>query len=449
MTTNLSVGLISLGCAKNLVDSQVMAGSLLKYGMAFVPDPGEADIVVVNTCAFIEAAREESRETILSICDLKKEGSCKAILVAGCMSQRYKNNMQELFPDVDAFIGLDELEKIGEIAEQIITGDNKGLVEVSDEAVKLYEPEFPELVLTGGPYAYLKIAEGCNHKCSFCAIPSIRGSRRSRSLDNILSEASRLLENGIKELDVIAQDIMAYGKDIDNGVGLPTLLKELSSLGGDHWVRLLYGYPTGVTNDLLAVMAENSVICRYLDIPIQHSHPDILKGMRRAETADQLEDMITRIRNTLPGVALRTTCLVGFPGEEEEHFGHLLDFVKAMRFDHLGVFVYSPEDNTPAFDMKNVPEREIAEERRHELMIAQRDIVDEKSQELINTEANVLVEQFHPEDDGIFIGRSERLAPEIDGEIFIRGTSEEDIGKFIKVRYIKQLDYDMVGKKVE
>lgn len=444
----ISVGLISLGCAKNLVDSQVMAGSLLKHGMAFVPDPSEADVVIINTCAFIEDAREESRETILSICELKAEGVCKAVLVAGCMSQRYRDDMHTLFPDVDAFIGLDELEETGRIAERIINDKGSVIVAVSDQVSKLYEPEFPELVLTGGPYAYLKVAEGCNHQCAFCAIPGIRGARRSRSMESILFEAAVLLKSGIKELDIIAQDIMAYGKDLKGRVDLPTLLKELVSLGDDCWIRLLYGYPTGVTDDLLAVMAENPVICRYFDIPIQHSHPDILKAMRRAETADKLEDMIFRIRGALPGVTLRTTCLVGFPGEEEEHFGHLMDFVKRMEFDHLGVFIYSPEKNTKAYNLKNVPERVLAEERRHELMLAQREIVDRKAQALLGMVADVLVERDDPEDKSVMIGRSERFAPEIDGEVFIKGSAQEDIGKFIKVRYIEQLDYDLLGEKI-
>ena len=219
-------------------------------------------------------------------------------------------------------------------------------------------------------------------------------------------------------------------------------------MGTDNWIRLLYGYPTGVTDELLAVMVENPMICRYFDIPIQHSHPDILKAMRRAETADKLEDMITRMRHALPGVTLRTTCMVGFPGEEEEHFGHLLNFIKRMEFDHLGVFIYSPEEQTTAYDMKGIPDRELAEERRHELMIAQREIVDRKASALIGKKANVLVEAQHPEESSILIGRSERLAPEIDGDILIKDASQEDIGKFIKIRYIEQLDYDMLGTKI-
>lgn len=443
----VSVGLISLGCAKNLVDSQIMAGSLLQQGMTFVPSPEGADIVIVNTCAFIDAAREESADAIRSACEFKTDGKCRAVIVAGCMSQRYGDKIKSAFPDVDAFIGLDELDKIGEVAGLVMDGRDD-IVQITHEAGRVYDPEFPELVLTGGPYAYVKIAEGCNHHCSFCAIPLIRGKARSRTMDNILAEAETLLVSGIRELNLISQDVTSYGKDFRNKTNLAGLLRELGGLGDEgFWVRLLYGYPDGITDELLEVMSENRAICHYLDIPIQHSHPDILKAMRRAKTSVLLEDMYDRIRTILPDAALRTTCMVGFPGETEAHFMHMLEFIKRVEFDHLGVFVYSPEENTKAFSLPDMVDRETAEERRHQIMMAQQEIVDKKAQLLIGQHAEVLLERLDPENKNVIIGRSARQAPEIDGEIYVHGASEEEIGNLIKVRYSQQLDYDMVGEK--
>lgn len=442
----ISVGFISLGCSKNLVDSQIMAGALLAAGATFVPDPEKADVIVVNTCAFIEDAREESVETILSVCELKTSGRCKAVLVAGCLPQRYREKLADILPEVDAFIGLDELQDIGNVLDRVLNGAN-GIVEVSRTSSRLYDPEYPELVLTGGPYAYLKIAEGCNHKCSFCAIPGIRGQRRSRTIESITREAEILLQSGIRELNVISQDVTAYGRDLGDGNDLAALLRVLEGCGNDFWIRLLYGYPAGYSAELLDVIASSNVICRYFDIPIQHSHPDILRAMKRTDTVGKLEGVIERIRETMPDAVLRTTCLVGFPGEEEKHFQHLYDFVQRMKFDHLGVFVYSPEEGTKAFDMKERPDPELCEERRHELMMIQRSIVDGKASSMTGEEVEVLVER-KAEQGHFMIGRSRREAPEVDGEIFIKHVAPEDIGNFIRVKYTGQLDYDMSAEKL-
>lgn len=441
-----SVGFISLGCAKNLVDSQVMAGALLSSGAYLARSPEEANVVVVNTCAFIETAREESIEEILSACELKKHGLCKAVIVAGCLPQRYKKDLKESLPEVDAFIGLDELEKIGEIAQSLLAG-SAPVFEVSQEAQSLFEPKDPALVFTGGAFAYLKIAEGCNHRCAFCAIPAIRGAYRSRSISSLVHEAEVLLDAGIKELNLISQDTTAYGQDLTIGSNLPGLLQALGEIDGDFWIRILYSTPTAVDDRLLKTMADIPQVCRYLDIPIQHSHPDILRAMRRTGTDRDLAQRITHIRTIIPDITLRTTCLVGFPGEEEEHFQHLLDFTREMKFDHLGVFVFSPEENTAAFEMPDRPEKKVAVQRREQLMLAQKEIVDGKNTALNNIQTKILLERPCQNDDNVFIGRSERQAPEVDSETLVEnvppGTGP---GTFVNIRYTEPSGYDMRGR---
>lgn len=441
--THISVGFISLGCAKNLVDSQLMAGSLLSAGIALAPAPEEAEVIVVNTCSFIEDAREESVEAILSACALKERGPCRAVIVAGCLPQRYRGELVDSLPEVDAFMGLDELEQIPFIVERLARGEG-GISLISGQAERLFEPRTPAPVFTGGPFAYVKIAEGCDHRCTFCAIPGIRGSYRSRAVAAVVKEAGTLLESGIRELNLISQDITVYGRDRDDGTDLPGLLRALGGLGGKYWIRLLYGHPVGVTDDLLSAMADVPQVCRYLDIPIQHSHPSILKAMGRGNTIRQVDELAKRVRAALPGAALRTTCLVGFPGETEEHFSHLEDSIRRMKFDHLGAFVYSPEEGTPAVKMPDTPSRAVAEERRDRLMTAQREVVAEKCRTLIGTAAQILLERPHPDHDNVFIGRSEHQAPEVDSEVLVEGVpADVDAGSFVRVNYTERLDYDM------
>jgi ribosomal protein S12 methylthiotransferase len=448
MTSNkpITVGFFSLGCAKNLVDSQLMAGVLIDEGIVLAPSPEEADVVIVNTCCFVEDARLESAQAIQDACMMKQDGNCKAVLVAGCMSQRYKGDLVGEFPDVDAFLGLDELDEAAAMVKRIAGGET-GVINVAASSSKLFEPRFPSLVLTGGPFAYLKIAEGCNHHCAFCAIPGIRGNYRSRPVSNIVSEAGVLLESGIRELNVISQDTTAYGRDLKDKTNLAGLVKELASLDGNFWIRLLYGYPCGVTDELLSVMAEHAQVCGYLDVPIQHSHPEILKAMQREDTIDKVANMTDRIRAALPAAAIRTTCLVGFPGETEEHFQHLLDHVAHARYDHLGVFVYSPEEDTKAVHMSDLPPQELAEERRDRLMLLQKEIVEEKNGALVGKEAEILLERAEPELADTVVGRSRQQAPEVDTEVYVNGPGlEEKIGTFIKVRYTEVLDYDLAAE---
>ncbi|NQT92102.1 MAG: 30S ribosomal protein S12 methylthiotransferase RimO [Lentisphaerae bacterium] len=442
--TPVSVGFVSLGCAKNLVDSQVMAGTLLREDIALAPCPEEADVVIVNTCSFIEEARAESLQTIREVCALKETGRCVAVLVTGCLPQRYRESLQEDLPDVDAFLGLDELDEVGSVVSRLADGA-RGILDVSARAKRLYDPPVPGVVFTGGPFAYLKVAEGCNHRCAFCAIPGIRGDHRSRSPASLLREAEGLLEVGVRELVLISQDVTSYGSDLADGSDLATLLRPLASLEGDFRIRLLYGFPSRVTDALLGVMAETEKICRYLDLPIQHSHPDMLREMKRAATIPHVEDMAVRIRRALPDVTLRTTCIVGFPGETEEHFQHLLEYVEETEFDHLGVFTFSPEEDTRAFDMAGRIDLELAEERQMRLLSLQREIVDRRAAALVGKDADALLE-CPLSAGGEWSGRTARQAPDVDGITMITNVpSGAGVGDFIRVRYTGQADYDLTA----
>ena len=443
-----SVGFISLGCAKNLVDSQNMAGVLLSEQIRLAPSPEEADIILVNTCAFIEDARRESIETIRSACRLKTEGRCKAVLVTGCFPQRYGDKLQRSLPGVDAFLGLDQLEQVGDVVRRLAEGEH-GIVRVSREAHEVFEPRVPGISFSGGPHAYLRVADGCNHPCTFCAIPAIRGRHRSRPPAGILAEAEQLLRNGICELDLISQDVTGYGRDLPAPLPLDRLIRRLGKLGSGFWIRILYGYPTQVTDDLLETMAGTPHVCHYLDVPIQHSHPEILRSMSRGGTIEPVQTLPDRARALMPDVTLRTTCLVGFPGETDKHFEHLLEHVRRTRYDHLGVFTYSPEEGTPAASLPGRVESELAAERRDALMLEQQQIVREKAETLVGTQTTVLLEG-PAEENGLRVGRSPRYAPRVDGQVYIKGVPEETPpGTFIEARYTEPLDYDMGAEFLE
>jgi len=439
----IRVGFVSLGCAKNLVDSQTMAGELIAANIELAPTPEEADVVIVNTCAFIDDARTESMEAILSACELKRSGKCRAIVVAGCMPQRYRDSIQQSAPEVDAFIGLDQLDEISTIVPSLLKKHDP-ILHVSPTAHKIFEPTIP-VVFSGGSYAYLKIAEGCNHSCAFCAIPGIRGRHRSRTIPNIRNEAVQLLESGFRELVMISQDTTSYGRDHSPAITLSDLLDCLAALDGDFWIRLLYGYPSLLTEELLESIASSPRICNYLDIPIQHSHPDILTAMKRGGTVSAVHALPELTRRAIPGLALRTTCIVGFPGETEAHFQHLLDYVAEARFDHLGVFVYSPEEGTPAFTMDDVPAHELARERAARVMATQRETVNQLAETRIGTEDRLLLDR-HDEESGLWLARSYRLAPEADGIVFLENAPPTArIGDFVSARYTEQDEYDMVA----
>ena len=441
----LSVGFISLGCAKNLVDSQIMAGALHAEGIGLARSPEEADVVLVNTCAFIDAAREESIETIRGACALKQQaGPCRAVLVAGCLPQRYREELRQRLPQVDAFIGLDELDRVGGVVRRLAEGETS-IVEVSPRARRLFEPGPQQVVFSGGAHAYLKVAEGCNHRCAFCAIPGIRGRYRSRRPEAVLTEAKQLLARGFRELDLVSQDTTAYGRDLADGAGLPALLRSLAALEGSFWIKILYGYPTGVDGELLDALAGTSHVCRYLDVPVQHSHPDMLRAMHRGGTAGAVHTLAERARVAMPDVALRTTCLVGYPGETEAHFDHLLQFVRHAAFDHLGVFTFSAEEGTPAAGLPCRPAAGEADERRKRLLQAQREVVDRKAAARAGQETDMLLERRHATED-LWEGRTPRLAPEVDGAVFAEGVPEDARpGDIVRVRYAAQAEYDMLA----
>ena len=447
----LSVGLVSLGCAKNLVDTQVMSGVLLTEGLTLAPNPDECDAVLINTCAFIAPAREEAAFEIRRACDLKKQGAVGAVIVAGCLPQRYGADLVGKFPDVDAWIGVDHLEEIAAIVRETAQvgakRHRKAIVSVTTPAVEIFEPRVPALVITGGPFAYLKISEGCNHACAYCAIPGIRGRLRSRKVSAIMDEAAELLDNGFKELNIVAQDATAYGMDKRGSLRLPGLLKKLDGLKGSYWLRILYGYPSLVDDAMLEALATTKHLARYIDIPIQHSHPDVLKAMLRADTIHSVVGLPDRLRKAGPGIAIRTTCMVGFPGETEEHFQHLLDFVREARFDDLGVFVFSPEEGTVAATLPHQVPAEVAEDRRDRLMRLQKRLVSKTNKNRIGSKVKALL--LRPLRGGRWEARSEWQAPDVDGVTIVSGMGPRArAGAFTTVRITGVRGYDFRAEHV-
>ena len=442
----VSVGFISLGCSKNLVDSQVMAGYLKSGKIALAPSPEEADVILVNTCAFIDSAREEAAEAILEACEHKKQGGCLAVIVTGCMVQRYRDRLSRVFPDVDAFLGVDELEQVGTVVRRVAEGKNCGVVAAEGAPIKLYTPLYPTLLFTGGPFAYLKIADGCNHRCAYCSIPNIRGHFRSRSATDLLKEAAVMVSAGVKELNLISQDSLQYGWDQCGAPSIAELMRRVDALEGDFRFRVLYGYPAGVTEELLGVLNTARHVCKYLDLPVQHSHPDILQAMNRGKAVASTQNLAARLRQAVPGVVLRTTCLVGFPGETDEHFDHLLEYVAEAKFDHLGVFAFSPEEETPAFEMDGTPDPEVAEDRCQRLMTLQSAIVRERARVLKGTTDTVLLLR---QEEKAWFGRLPRQAPEVDGETRVTAVPRQaKVGDFLRVEITGGKGYDLEAKAV-
>ena len=429
----ISVGLVSLGCAKNTVDLQVMAGHLLKAGCVLAPQPDDADVILVNTCAFIEAARAEAVEEILRACELKKTGRCRAVVVSGCFAQRYGERLTATFPDVDAFLGVDALDKIAGIVRRAVGGEKAKVVVPPGMPEKLFAPPVPALRLTGAAFAYLKIAEGCAHRCSYCAIPAIRGQYRSRPLRSILAEARALLATGVKELNVIAQDPLLYGVDFADGTNVVTLLRALDKLKGDFWLRVLYAYPSEITDEFLDWMNASPHAVKYVDVPIQHTDPQILKAMARGSAAKATLAAAGRLRAAVPGVTLRTTVLTGFPGETKDSFAKLLMDVKRMKFDHLGAFAFSPEEGTVAAELDGCPPPAEAVKRARAVMSAQRKVWAEKAKGHLGKTFRALV--VAPG-----VARLESQAPDVDG--VVRFTGKAEIGAFAKVRIEKVDGFD-------
>lgn len=433
---------ISLGCDKNLVDSEVMLGLVEQKGYTIVDDEEEADIIVINTCCFIHDAKEESIQTILEMAEYKKSGRLKALIVTGCLAQRYQEEILEEIPEVDAVLGTASYHKIAETIEKALR--DSGLVEVSDiNGLPLVDTK--RLVTTGGHFAYLKIAEGCDKHCTYCIIPKLRGSYRSVPVERLLKEAEELAEQGVKELILVAQETTIYGRDLYGEKSLHRLLKELCKISGLRWIRLLYCYPEEIDDNLIRVLKEEKKICHYLDLPIQHSEDEILKRMGRRTTKEQLISIIRKLREEIPDIVLRTTLITGFPGETKEQHEKLLAFVDEMEFERLGVFTYSSEEDTPAADFPDQISEEEKEERRAELMELQQEIVFEQAEDMTGKEILVMIEGKVADEDA-YVGRTYMDAPGVDGLIFVNTDKELMSGDFAMVTVTGAAEYDLIGE---
>ena len=449
---------VSLGCDKNLVDSEKMLGLLNEAGYRVAQEESEADAIVVNTCCFIHDAKEESVETILEMAEWKKKGRLKALIVTGCMAQRYQDEIQQEIPEVDAVIGTTGYTEIVPILDEILAEAEASQKEAAVEEPK--EKSFvnccpsidllpasladKRVVTTGGYTAYLKIAEGCNKNCTYCIIPYIRGHYRSFPMEDLLEEARKLAEGGVKELILIAQETTVYGMDCYGRKALPELLTKLCEIEGIEWIRILYCYPEEITDELIAVMKKEKKICHYLDIPIQHSEDTILKRMGRRTNRAELVSLVEKLRKEIPDIVLRTTLITGFPGETEEEFKNMVDFVDSMEFDRLGVFPYSAEEGTKAAEMDGQITEEVKESRRDEIMALQQEISADKAASRIDDEMSVLIEGYLYEDD-IYIGRTYMDAPKVDGNVFVRAEEELISGDIVPVRITGANEYDLMG----
>lgn len=434
----MKVLLISLGCDKNLVDSEVMLGLLNKAGHQLTNDETEADVVVVNTCAFISDAKEESINTIIEMGELKKTGKLKKLIVAGCLSQRYKDEIMKELPEIDVIIGATNYDKIVEAIET----DEESIV---DDINYTPRPIAERIVTTNASMAYFKIAEGCNKLCTYCIIPHIRGRYRSMPMDSLIASAEKLASDGIKELVLVAQETTLYGVDLYGEKKLPELLTKLSEIEGIEWIRLLYCYPEEITDELIEVMATNPKICHYVDIPIQHSENAILKRMGRRTSREDIVELVGRLRTAMPDIAIRTTLISGFPGETQELHDGLVDFVDECEFDRLGVFTYSPEEGTPAAEYEDQVDGELAAKWRDEIMELQQEISYDKGTDRIGQELLVMIEG-KVADESAYIGRTYGDAPKVDGYIFVQTGELLMTGDFAKVRVTGALEYDLIGE---
>ncbi|MFC1851484.1 30S ribosomal protein S12 methylthiotransferase RimO [candidate division CSSED10-310 bacterium] len=441
-----SVGFYSLGCAKNLTDSEIMLGILVKEGFQIVDPVEGCEIIIVNTCAFIDDAKEESIEAVLEAVNLKNQDKCRFIIVSGCLSQRYAQQLYELIPEVDRIVGLDQIEQLGWICRNL---PRRSCPKIDPPVKKYPIREFPKVHLTPGHYAYLKIADGCRNKCNYCVIPQVRGPLRSREQDDILEEANFLNELKVKELNIIAQDISSYGVDFDNGPTLIDLLRELITFSSFKWIRLLYIYPYHFDDELLEIMSSEAKVIPYLDLPIQHIDDAILKRMGRQGDSHYIYELIEKIRKKIPEISLRTTIIVGYPGETEKQFNKLIHFIKDIEFDHLGVFQYSRESGTPAAKMKYQVSKKVKEQREKDILKIQAEISKKRLRRFKGRKVDVIVEDQvqTPDDEVYFAARAPFQAPEVDGAIFIRGDSETvKYGDFRKVEISKAGTYDLFGR---
>ncbi|MBN1124783.1 MAG: 30S ribosomal protein S12 methylthiotransferase RimO [Sedimentisphaerales bacterium] len=436
----IRVGFVALGCPKNMIDSEVMLARIGEAGFLIGADPDQADIVVINTCGFIEPAKQEALEAIRQAVKQKRRGKVHRVVVAGCLSQRMGKSLFKVTEEIDAVIGLDQRNVIGQILIDLISDSSFTNSPISGPA-KENHSDSGRLLINPGHWAYLRISEGCDRHCAFCTIPSIRGRFRSKPIDQTEKEARELADSGVLELNLVAQDTTSYGKDLDNGYSLSDLIGRLEQIETLKWIRLLYLYPTSISDELIEMIVNCQKVLRYIDIPIQHISNDVLKAMHRPDRRETTMALIDRLRSAMPDVVLRTTLIVGYPGETEDDFEGLLDFVRWARFDALGCFSFSPEEGTPAASMQDVVPETIKQQRRKVLMLTQQQIAFEKAQALIGKELTCLVDVVG--DDGTGQGRFYGQAPEIDSVCLIRDCSVE-AGRFIRVRVIDTADYDLV-----
>jgi ribosomal protein S12 methylthiotransferase len=439
----IKVGMVSLGCPKNLVDSEVMLGTLKAGGYAVTPDPAEADIIVVNTCTFIEPARRESVETILEMAEYKKAGRCRRLVVAGCMVQQNHDELKSAVPEIDALVGLNDIERIAEACSL----EAGARFEASRSVARyLYTHDAPRMLATPGHTAYVKISEGCDHTCSFCAIPSFRGLQRSRPIPSIVEEARRLARGGVVEINLIAQDTTDYGADLGDGSSAADLIKTLDDVEGLRWIRVLYAYPNRITPEFIDALASCGRVARYLDVPLQHADAAILAGMRRGGNARGHMRLVETLRRRVPGIALRTTFIVGFPGETEDRFRALCRLVQEAEFDHVGAFAYSEEKGTAAARLPDDVPAEVKEERRAALMAIQEGIAARRNRAMVGRTVDVLVDGPHEESDLILCGRTEGQAPEIDGRVILTDSPGPlRAGDIVPVRIDEAHAFDLVG----
>lgn len=431
---------ISLGCDKNLVDSEMMMGLLHDRGYEFTDNEEEADIIVINTCGFINDAKEESIDTILEMAKYK-ENNLKALIVAGCLVERYKNEILQELPEIDAIVGTTAFDKICDVVDDVLADKKHNELESIN---KMCRPDVKRIITTGGYYSYLKIAEGCDKHCTYCSIPMIRGAYRSVPMDELVKEAEYLADNGVKELIIVAQEITVYGKDLYGEKKLPELLHRLCKIPGIQWIRLLYCYPEEITDELIETIRTEKKICHYIDMPIQHASDKILKAMGRRTNNAELRNIISKLRKEIPDICLRTTLITGFPGETEEDHQILLDFIDEMEFDRLGVFTYSPEEDTKAASLDNQVDEEVKLCRKDEIMELQQEISMDKSERLVGKEIEVIIEGKASDED-VYVGRSYMDAPSVDGYVFINSEEELMSGDFAKVRIVKAMEYDLIG----
>ena len=442
-----NIAFVSLGCDKNRVDSEVMLGILSERGYKLVSDENEADIIVINTCCFIKDALEESIETILEMAQYKQDGRCKGIIAAGCLAQRYSAEIFDEMPEVDAIIGTTAYEQVADIADRILAGE-KRINCMTDIDAKMNEENADKRVLsTSGHYAYLKISEGCDNHCTYCVIPKMRGRHRSRTMESLVAETEVLAKKGVKELLVVAQDTSIYGRDIYGKPMLHELLRKLCRVEGIEWIRVLYCYAETLTDETIQVMAEEDKICKYIDIPIQHGCDSVLRRMGRRSSRELISSKIYALRKAMPDICIRTTIITGFPGESEEEFAELLDFIKELKFEKLGVFTYSQEEGTPAAKMPDQIDENVKEERKAYIMELQKTISAEKCAKKIGKTIKVICDGRIPEDN-IYCGRSSADAPDIDGMVFFKSDYEIMSGDFADVRIDGASDYDVTGEAV-